>query len=156
MPQIDPDTLPYAALDLARLCRLAFERRVAEADLGITPGEARVLASVARHGPLRQTCLADLTSLGPMAITGYLDRLEQAGLVRRRPDPADRRAKLVSVRAAAEPMLDALQRIAGQVRLALRQGMDDAEWAQLHDLIRRARSNLSAAGGTAAKGQGAA
>lgn len=156
MPQIDPDSLPYAVLDLARLCRTAFEKHVADANVGVTPGEARVLAWVARHGPLRQACLAELTSLGPMAITGYLDRLEHAGLVRREPDPADRRAKLVSLTEASGPMLSSLQRIGDQLRQAIRTGMDDDEWAQLLDLIRRARRNLSEADGPSGRRQGAA
>lgn len=140
---IDPDTLPYVAMDLARLCRIVFEKHVATAELGITPGEARLLLSVARHGPLRQTEFADLTGLGPMAITGYLDRLEQAGLVRRMPDPDDRRAKQVALTEAAGPMLVTLHRIGDEMRSTIRVGMNDDDWSRFLDLINRARKNLS-------------
>lgn len=140
--QIDPDTLPYAALELARLCRVAFEQLVSAAELGITPGEARVLASVARHGPLRQTGLAYLTGLGPMAITGYLDRLERSGLVERTPDPEDRRAKLVCVTDTADAMLTALRVIGDEVRATIRKDFSDADWVLFLDLLKRARINL--------------
>src|SRR5579884_4289361 len=46
-------------------------------------------------GPVAAGRLADLTGLTSGAITGILDRLEQAGLVRRERDTRDRRRVIV-------------------------------------------------------------
>lgn len=142
---IDSDTTSFLILDIARLLRAEFERRVANASLGVTPSEARTLSHVARFGPLRQCDLADLTGLGAMSITTCLDRLESAGLVRRDPDPKDRRAKLVNVTATAAPLLAQLRRIGDDVRSITRDGIPANDWEAFHSMLKVARDNHLAA-----------
>lgn len=68
--------------------------------LGLTPGGFAVLSALRRAGPPHELRPADLLtdtlSTSP-AMTNRLDRLEEAGLVRRVPDPSDRRAVLVGL-----------------------------------------------------------
>ena len=52
---------------------------------------------LALRGPLTAGRLADLTGLTSGGVTNVLDRLERAGLVQRRRDPADRRKVIVVV-----------------------------------------------------------
>ncbi|MGJ8594394.1 MarR family winged helix-turn-helix transcriptional regulator [Sulfitobacter sp.] len=138
---IDNENTSFLILDIARLLRAEFERRVASACLGVSPSEARTLAHVARHGPLRQRDLVDLTGLGAMSITTCLDRLECAGLVRRDSDPSDRRAKLVSASAEATPLLMQLKRIGDDVRSITRDGIEPHEWEAFHRMLKIARDN---------------
>ena len=144
-PPINADNTSFLIFDIARLLHGEFERRVGGADLGVTPGEARVLATVARFGPLRQSDLGDLTGMGAMSVTAFLDRLEKAGLIRRRPDPQDRRAKLVQVTDDAAPLLAALKGIGDQVRAITRGAIPDDDWDRFHALLRVARDNHLAA-----------
>ena len=142
MPQpIDVDTTSFLLLDIARLLRAELERRVADAHLGITPGEARTLANVARFGPLRQHDLADLAGLGAMSVTTVLDRLEKAGLIRRDADSNDRRAKLVSVTGAAAPLLIQLRTIGDEVRSITRGKLATDDWESFRSLLKVARDN---------------
>lgn len=146
MPQpIDVDTSSFLILDIARLLRAEFERRVTDAALGVTPGEARTLANVARFGPLRQHDLADLTGLGAMSVTTVLDRLERAGLVRRDTDPIDRRAKQVRVTSDAAPLLAQLRRIGDDVRGITRHGISTNDWEAFRRMLKIARDNHLAA-----------
>ncbi|GGA25131.1 MarR family winged helix-turn-helix transcriptional regulator [Neptunicoccus cionae] len=138
---IDSDNFSFLLLDVARLLRADFERRVAGAELGITPGEARTLANVARFGPLRQHDLANLTGIGPMSVTGMIDNLEQAGLVIRTPDPDDRRAKQVQITQKAHALLEDLHRIGEDVRAISRGGLSTEEWDTFHRLLKSARDN---------------
>lgn len=65
------------------------------AEFGLSYGEFRVLAALRKCGaPYRLSPgqLAELLGLSSSAMTNRLDRLETAGVVRRLPDPADRRA----------------------------------------------------------------
>jgi DNA-binding MarR family transcriptional regulator len=65
------------------------------ASFGLNQGEWKVLHALRRTGaPYRRSpgWLAERLSLSTGAMTNRLDRLEQAGLVRRLPDPKDRRA----------------------------------------------------------------
>jgi DNA-binding MarR family transcriptional regulator len=85
---------------------------------GITPGQARALRTLA-HAPgcegreaMRLSELADRLHIVPRSATTVVDALEEAGLVERTPDPADRRAVRVVMTAAGHA---ALERI-GQVR----------------------------------------
>jgi DNA-binding MarR family transcriptional regulator len=54
-----------------------------------------VLAQLSVRDGLRQQALADRLLVTKGNVCGVLDRLEERGLVTRRPDPEDRRANLV-------------------------------------------------------------
>jgi DNA-binding MarR family transcriptional regulator len=68
-------------------------REVSEA-LGISFGRARTVRRLARR-PMSMRELADALGVEPPNATVIVDDLESMGLVRRRPHPTDRRAKLV-------------------------------------------------------------
>ncbi|WP_339822891.1 MarR family winged helix-turn-helix transcriptional regulator [Sulfitobacter dubius] len=138
---IDSDTSSFLLLDIARLLRAEFESRVDDAELGITPSEARTLANVARFGPLRQNDLADLTGLGAMSVTSVLDNLEAAGMVRRSVDPKDRRAKLVQVTEKATPLLAKLRAIGNEVRAVTRGDIPADDWQSFRGMLKTARDN---------------
>lgn len=63
--------------------------------LGLGPGDHKALDMVARHAPVSAGELSRYTGLSSAAVTGLVDRLERAGMVERRRDPADRRRVLL-------------------------------------------------------------
>jgi DNA-binding MarR family transcriptional regulator len=68
------------------------------ADFGLGYGEWHVLGRLHNQGPrLSPGVLSKRLELSSGAMTNRLDGLEQAGLVRRLPDPDDRRALLVEL-----------------------------------------------------------
>jgi DNA-binding MarR family transcriptional regulator len=56
-----------------------------------------VLHTLARGGPMRLTDLLKTEQLKQPALTSLVARLEQDGLIKRRPDPSDGRAMLLSL-----------------------------------------------------------
>ena len=74
---------------------VAFHEAVG-AHLGVTAVDQRALALIGSKGPMSAGELAKEINLTPGAVTGVADRLERAGLVRREPDPADRRRVVIS------------------------------------------------------------
>ncbi|MER7168465.1 MarR family transcriptional regulator [Micromonospora sp. NPDC000207] len=98
-----------------RLARLVGDRQEkVYAAWGLSRGEFDVLATLRRSGrpyTLAPKALAASLMLTSGGMTGRLDRLERAGLVRRTPDPADRRGLQVTLtdagRRAAEEAVDA-------------------------------------------------
>src|SRR6516165_9712274 len=69
--------------------------RAAAARSGMTATDMQVIDSLATTGPTTAGQLADLTGLTTGAITGMLNRLEEAGVVRRERDPDDGRRVIV-------------------------------------------------------------
>lgn len=109
-----PDLAFDAMATIGRLGRLSVVAgRAIEAvflEHGIGTGEFDVLAALRRAGDpftLGPTALSRTLMLSPAGMTGRLDRLESAGLVERRPDPADRRASLVVLTRRGHELVDA-------------------------------------------------
>ncbi|MEV4345717.1 MarR family transcriptional regulator [Actinoplanes sp. NPDC049596] len=72
-----------------------FSHKVAD-ELRLGPSDAQFMTLLDVHGPLTPGRFAELTGLKTGTVTGVLDRLESAGLVRRDRDPHDRRKVIVS------------------------------------------------------------
>ncbi|MGD9914074.1 MAG: MarR family winged helix-turn-helix transcriptional regulator [Rhizobiaceae bacterium] len=142
---IDPDSFGFLVNDVARLTRQEFDRRTLEAGFGLTPGDGRTLSHVGRADGARQNVLAERMGVEAMTLSGALDRLEARGLVLRQADPADRRAKLVSLTEAGAELLSQLQPIGASLRKDAAAGLDAPEWASLIDMLKRVRTNLQRA-----------
>src|SRR3954454_7356798 len=63
--------------------------------LDVTPGQARALGVLTRHGLMRLSELSEHLRIAPRSTTEVVDGLQERGLVLRRPDPGDRRATLI-------------------------------------------------------------
>ena len=64
---------------------------------GVTPGQARALGVLHRHGSMRLSEVSNHLRIAPRSATEVIDALEERGLVARSPDPADRRAVVVAL-----------------------------------------------------------
>jgi DNA-binding MarR family transcriptional regulator len=64
-------------------------------DISLTA--ASTLSTLSRTGPMRLTDLAAVEGIAQPSMTSLVTGLERAGLVERRPDPADRRVVLVTL-----------------------------------------------------------
>jgi DNA-binding MarR family transcriptional regulator len=64
-------------------------------EVGLNSTDFASLCLLLLHGPAPAGRLAELTGLTTGAVTGLVDRLEHAGLVRREVDPGDRRKVIV-------------------------------------------------------------
>jgi DNA-binding MarR family transcriptional regulator len=98
---------------LSRISRLARhldrERRSAFAAHDLEPWEFDVLAALRRQGApyeLSPGALLRATLVTSGTMTNRIDRLEEAGLVRRRPDPQDKRGVLVTLTATGRSRVD--------------------------------------------------
>ena len=78
--------------------------RAAAARTGMTVTDIEVIDSLDSVGPMTAGQLADLTGLTTGAITGMLNRLEEAGLVRRERDPDDGRRVIVRLEKGRDEM----------------------------------------------------
>jgi DNA-binding MarR family transcriptional regulator len=109
-------------------------------EFGLDRRTHRVLARLRYQGPpyrLSAGELADGLGLSSGAMTNRLDRLEEAGLVRRLPDPDDRRGVLVEPTKAGHAAWDrATDTQAGREAL-IASALSEDEKERLHVLLRR-------------------
>jgi len=82
---------------------------------GLTPAQLSALGVVARKGPLRLSELAEIESVNPTMLSRVVAALDEAGLIRRRTDPDDRRAGLLEVTASGRRTHDRLRAERGRV-----------------------------------------
>jgi DNA-binding MarR family transcriptional regulator len=82
---------------------------------GLTTSQLSALGVVARQGPIRLSDLAEIESMNPTMLSRVVAALDEAGLVRRRADPDDRRAGLIEVTATGRRTHDRLRAERGRV-----------------------------------------
>lgn len=115
------------------------------ADAGLQPGEFDVLATLRRSGDpymLSPTRLYEAAMISSGGMTNRLDRLERAGLIERRPDPDDRRGKLIALTAAGRRVIDETitRHVANEEQLL--SVLTTAEQEKLNALLRKLIAGL--------------
>jgi DNA-binding MarR family transcriptional regulator len=115
--------------------RLRRSQAHALAPLGLTPAQERALSRIARSPePLRMAQLADHLGIVPRSATTVVDALEEARLVRREIDPANRRAILLH-------LTDRGKAVGDDMRAARRKAADQL-FAPLGDADRRVLAEI--------------
>ncbi len=98
---------------------------------GTSLARTKLLLLVARDGPVRSTDIASALGQAPRTVTEAIDGLERDGLVRRDPDPDDRRAKRISVTAAGKAAIAASEPIRNRFLLDVFGVLDEHERGEL-------------------------
>ncbi|MEO0378181.1 MAG: MarR family transcriptional regulator [Cyanobacteria bacterium P01_A01_bin.17] len=109
-------------------------------DFGLRPGEFDVLATLRRSGPpyqLSPTALFNTMMVSSGTMTNRVDRLEQAQLVERIPDPSDRRGTLIHLTPKGFDLID--QAVAAHVDNMHRilEPLDEGDREALATLLRK-------------------
>lgn len=100
-------------------------------------------AGAARPLPgLKQTELAEMLDLQPITLTRLLDRLCDNGLIERRADPDDRRAKRLYLTAAARPLLERLSDLGEELMSGALAGLAPEDIALLVSKLAVVKDNL--------------
>jgi MarR family transcriptional regulator, transcriptional regulator for hemolysin len=129
--------------DVARLLKTYADQRAR--DLGMTRAQWAVLARIERSEGLKQCELADTLDLQPITLTRLIDRLCDGGLIERRPDPDDRRAKRLYLTPAARPVLDGLTRLSQDIMATVLAGIEPGAVEQLLAHLLTLKTNLRGA-----------
>jgi MarR family transcriptional regulator for hemolysin len=134
------NNIAFLTSDVSRLLRKRFD--VVSRRFGVTGPQWRMLATLRRTPGINQGALAQWLEVEAITAGRMIDRLEKAGMVERRADPADRRAWRLFLTDGATPLLDELLACANDVFDEALQGFSEAERALLLALLERVRANL--------------
>jgi len=127
--------------DVSRLMRRSFNHRARSA--GVTRPQWQVLAVLHRHEGTNQGGLAEALDVEPIALCRMIDRLQEAELVERRRDPADRRAWRLFLTQRARELLRDVQPLVEEVMAVALEGVSKRERENLRCTLDRIRQNLS-------------
>ena len=129
--------------DVARLLRTYADQRAR--DLGMTRAQWAVLARIENSEGVKQIELAETLDLQPITLTRLIDRLCDSGLIERRSDPDDRRAKRLYLTPAARPVLDGLARLGKDIMTRVLAGLEPAAVERLLAQLLVLKANLRSA-----------
>ena len=135
------DPLGFLVSDVARLMRRGFDERARS--IGVTRPQWRVLTLLSRNESINQAGLAELLEVEPITLARMIDRLQEAGLVERRPDPGDRRARRLHLTPAARDLLDRLRGLGDDLFAESVAGLETKDQARLTAMLEVIRANLS-------------
>jgi MarR family transcriptional regulator for hemolysin len=138
--------------DVARMLKTYANHQAGQ--FGVTRAQWAVLVRLDRFEGLKQSELAEMLDLQPITLTRLLDRLSDNGLIERRSDPNDRRAKRLFLTAAARPLLERLGELGEDMMTTTLNGVSResveqmvAQFAIVKENLRQAIAQRSAAGG---------
>jgi DNA-binding MarR family transcriptional regulator len=123
----------------------SYLRVAGEALVGV-PGGPRgyqVLAALGRGEPGTQVALARHLGVDRTMMTYLLDDLEDAGLVERRPDPTDRRARRVTLTQHGQSRLGELACGLHEAEDGLLEALEPADRAVLRELLQRLATTMA-------------
>jgi len=120
--------------ETARAWRFALDRRLAP--LGLSRSQWLVLFHAGRAAsPLTQTELAQRVGVEGPTLVGLLDRMEREGWIERRPDPSDRRCKVVCLTGKACDIRHRIEDAASRLREELLDGLPEQDLDRIIDIL---------------------
>ena len=134
-------SLPYLLSDSSRLLRRAFDARVRA--LGMTSPQARLLLVLHVTEGENQGSYAERLEVEPISLTRMIDRMEEAELIERRRDPADRRAWLLFLTDRSRQVIDQVSACLTELEGEMLIGLDEAQRDALARMLETIRENFS-------------
>src|SRR5258708_9489555 len=116
MPGTDTGQQAPSSLLIAQLAR-GTRRRIEQvvAPIGLRPRELLALQHLRERGPSAQQALVDLIGIDATNLVAILNSLEDASLIERTRDRADRRRAIITISRQGERLLTDLDRALGQL-----------------------------------------
>lgn len=132
----DPGTEADLGDLVLRLAR-SLRHRGAEATApwGLAPHQVRALRVIARHGDIRPGELAQHLRVAPRSVTDVVDSLEERSLVRRHPDPTDRRATVLTLTDDGRALVAQVEKARRSDAHAYFERLTDADRAALRRIL---------------------
>ena len=123
-----------------------FMTRTREAGFDLTPVQFAALDAIRESPGIDQAGLADAVAKDRATIGAVADRLEQKGLVSRKVNAQDKRARILALTDEGEALVLALKPLVEQIQTDILPGLDETEYQLFIELAAKA----ARAGGTQA------
>lgn len=104
--------------------------------------QGRILYVLWQNEDISISSLSAQTSLANTTLTSMLDRMEASGLIVRKPDPRDRRSRLIALTDKARALRDDYEKISQRMSECYYVGFTEAEITQFERYLQRVLTNL--------------
>jgi DNA-binding MarR family transcriptional regulator len=140
----NPKDCPYYLVSRVSLATTSvFKKVFAEAGLTeLKPAYIGTLMSLWNEDGLKLIELGRRAGLEPSTMTGLIDRMERDDLVKRVPDPDDRRVLKIFLTDAGRTIEDTMARAVDHVMAQVLSGIGDDDVSHLKDTLRKVLANL--------------
>lgn len=135
------ENFAFVLSDTSRLLRRRFDERART--FGATRAQWKALLWISRNEGIKQGALAELLEVEPITLCRLVDRMEEAGMVERRRDPADRRAWQLFLTEQSHPILARMRTVADDLTAQALEGLSPADVAHATAVMERIRDNLN-------------
>lgn len=132
--------LAFLINDVGRMLRTYADQEARR--YGMTRAQWAVLKRLERNQGLKQSELAEMLDLQPITLTRLVDRLCDSGLIERRADPNDRRAKRLFLTPQAQPLMDRLDALGQGLMESILEGIPDEETDAALTTLGKLKDNL--------------
>lgn len=135
LPQALSGHVGYLLVRLGKHAQRVFSVEIGA--FGLRPPHADIVLTLGERGALSQVEIASTLRIERAHLVALLDQLEALGLVRRSPDPADRRRHSVGLTEKGQETVGQLRAVAIQVEQTLLDGLSSDESSALRSVLRR-------------------
>ena len=136
------ESLGFLLNDATRHLRKRFEQLGSA--YGLSAAQWRLLVTVKHGEGVPQARLAEILEVEPISVSRLADRMEEAGWIERRTDPADRRVRTIHGTAKSTKLFETLKSVAAEVYDEAFAGMSAAERKAVMSGLKTIIANLSA------------
>ena len=120
-----------------------FDRMLAASGIDAFNGaQGRILYVLWQHEDISISSLSAKTSLANTTLTSMLDRMENSGLIVRKPYPADRRSRLIALTDKAKALQHDYDLVSQQMNERYYIGFTESEIRQFEAYLQRVLANL--------------
>jgi DNA-binding MarR family transcriptional regulator len=120
-----------------------FNRLLKEHGIEFNSAQGRILFVLWETDSISITQLAQATKLSKSTLTSMLNRLEEAGHLRREPSPEDRRITLITLTERNRLLRDRYDQVSGEMTELFYKDFSPEEVTAFEDYLRRVLENLS-------------
>jgi MarR family transcriptional regulator, transcriptional regulator for hemolysin len=132
---------PFLLREVSRRFVLRFEQHARA--ISMTLSQCKVLARLEKNEGVSQARLAELADVDAMTMVRLLDRMEADGILERRPDPSDRRARCPYLTPKAKPLLQEIWRLGDLTRAEVVADIPSADLQVFLNVLERMDDNLN-------------
>jgi len=137
MRKIDLENSIGTAIFLAsKSLEKAAENRIKN-ELGLTPSQWKVILALNFFNGISQKELAGKIYIDSSTLVPVIDKMENNGLVERKPDPNDRRNNLIFLTKKSESTIDSITEIVLQLRKEFFKGISQKEQDKVQIILRK-------------------